>query len=74
MLEETLDQGTFVNTHQISKDGTYIILGYTSLKLYIRNNYDKCNIAYCTKCLNSTHCEHCNELVDYYLNQVTGSC
>ena len=74
-LEQTLDEEEYIYTHEISKDGTYLVLGERyNVKVYMKDNYIKCNMLYCTKCLNSTHCGHCNELVDYFLNETTGNC
>ena len=74
-FEQTLDSGNSIYTHEISNDGTYITLAdYSNVKVYMKDNYVKCNMLYCTKCLNSTHCGHCNELVDYFLNEATGNC
>ena len=42
-LKETLSSSA-VLTHQMSKDGTYIVFGYSSLKVYIKDSYVKCNI------------------------------
>ena len=73
-LEQTLDQGNFVITHSISPDGRYLISGLVNIKVYRHDASPQCNIGYCTRCSNSTHCEHCNQLVDYFLNETTGSC
>ena len=74
VLDQILDDGQLVNTHEISKDGTYIILGNLNLKVFINDDYEKCNISYCTKCLNSTYCEYCNGLLEYFVNDTTGNC
>ena len=70
-LEQTIEQS--VKTHQISKDEAYLILGSDTLEVYMNDEYPNCNIYHCTKCLNSTYCEHCNELLDYFLDEV-GTC
>lgn len=60
-FEQTLDSGNSIYTHEISKDGTYLALAdYSNLKIYMKEDYIRCNISYCTNCLNSTHCQHCN--------------
>ena len=73
-LDQIFEDGSSINTHDISKDGTYIVLGSSSLKVYMNDAYEKCNISYCTKCLNSTFCEHCNELLNYYYSEVREAC
>ena len=46
---------------------------FFDLKMYMNDDYPNCNIYHCTRCLNSTYCEHCNELLDYFLDEV-GTC
>ena len=80
ILEQTLDEGFKVTSHDVSKDGTFIITGKktsyggSSLQVYMNDKYPRCNIPYCTRCLNLTHCEHCNDLLDYQYNKITGKC
>ena len=78
-LDQTLEPSLYIYTHEISNDGIYIILGaawnsYSILKVYVNDEYKNCNIPYCTKCLNSTYCKHCNGLMNYFVDEETGAC
>ena len=75
VLEQTLSEGETVKTHEVSKDGTYIVLGeYDNLKVYMNNDYVPCNISYCTKCFNAHSCQYCNNLLGYFVNETAGEC
>ena len=51
-LERTYHEGIPALAHLMSKDGTYLVFGFTDLQVYKNDNTVQCDLQYCTKCLN----------------------
>ena len=77
-MEGTLHELQTLNhsSHQLefSRDGQHLLTTAEGrLSIFWNQLFQQCHLSYCLQCRNQS-CVRCNELVDYFLDPLTGQC